>query len=45
MQTMPANILGYDHVGIRVTNRDVSRAFYQKLGFVETEYLADEQAN
>lgn len=23
-----------DHVGIRVTDRDVSRAFYEKLGFV-----------
>ena len=45
MQTKPANILSYDHIGIRVTNRDVSRAFYQKLGFVETEYLASEQAN
>ena len=28
-----------------MTNRDVSRAFYQKLGFVETDYLANEQAN
>ena len=45
MQTKPANILSYDHVGIRVTDRDVSRAFYQKLGFVETDYLANEQAN
>ena len=45
MQTRPANILSYDHVGIRITDRDVSRAFYQKLGFVETEYLANEQAN
>ena len=45
MQTKPANILSYDHVGIRITDRDVSRAFYQKLGFVETEYLANEQAN
>ena len=45
MQTSPAAILSYDHVGIRVTDRDVSRAFYQKLGFVETDYLADEQAN
>ena len=45
MQTKPANILSYDHVGIRVTDRDVSRAFYQKLGFVETEYLPNEQAN
>ena len=45
MQTKPANILSYDHVGIRVTDRDVSRDFYQKLGFVETEYLPNEQAN
>ena len=45
MQTKPANILSYDHVGIRITDRDVSRAFYQKLGFVETDYLANEQAN
>ena len=45
MQTKPANILSYDHVGIRVTDRDVSRDFYQKLGFVETEYLPNEQTN
>ena len=45
MQTNPASILGFDHVGIRVTDRDVSRDFYQKLGFVETEYLPNEQAN
>ena len=37
MQTKPANILSYDHVGIRVTDRDIARDFYQKLGFVETE--------
>ena len=45
MQTKPANILSYDHVGIRVTDRDIARDFYQKLGFVETEYLPNEQAN
>ncbi len=45
MQTNLAVILRYDHVGIRVTDRDISRAFYQKLGFVETEYLPNEQAN
>ena len=44
-QTNPSQILAYDHVGIRVTDRNVSRAFYEKLGFVETTYLADEQAN
>ena len=45
MQTLPAKILAYDHVGIRVSNRDISRAFYEKFGFVETEYFADDQAN
>ena len=45
MQTNPAAILSYDHVGIRVTDRDIARDFYQKLGFVETEYLPNEQAN
>jgi lactoylglutathione lyase len=45
MQTLPAKILSVDHVGIRVTDRDVSRAFYEKMGFVETDYFQDEQAN
>ena len=45
MLTNSSIILAYDHVGIRVTNRDVSRAFYEQLGFVETEYFQDEQAN
>jgi lactoylglutathione lyase len=39
------NILNVDHVGIRITDRDVSIAFYQKLGFVETNYFHDAQAN
>ena len=45
MQANFTGITNFDHVGIRITNRDVSRAFYQKLGFVETVYLAHEQAN
>jgi lactoylglutathione lyase len=45
MQTMSANILGVDHVGIRITDRDVSRAFYEKFGFVETDYFLADQAN
>ena len=44
-QTNPSQILAYDHVGIRVTDRNVSRAFYEKLGFVETAYLVGNQAN
>ncbi len=38
-------ILSIDHVGIRVTNRDVSRAFYAQFGFVETDYFQADQAN
>jgi lactoylglutathione lyase len=45
MFTSSAKILSVDHVGIRVSNRDVSRAFYAQLGFAETEYFQDEQAN
>ena len=45
MQTLPEKILSIDHVGIRVTDRDVSRAFYEKFGFVETDYFQADQAN
>ena len=45
MQALPAKILGFDHVGIRITDRDVSRAFYEKFGFVETDYFQADQAN
>ena len=45
MQTLPANILSIDHIGIRITDRDVSRAFYAQFGFVETDYFQADQAN
>jgi lactoylglutathione lyase len=45
MQIISNAILSFDHIGIRVTNADVSRAFYAQFGFVETEYFVDEQAN
>ena len=45
MTSLPAKILSIDHVGIRITDRDVSRAFYQKLGFCETAYFQADQAN
>ncbi len=45
MQSLYAKILSVDHVGIRVTDRDVSRAFYEKFGFVETAYFQADQAN
>ena len=45
MQTLPVKILSVDHVGIRITDRNVSRAFYEKFGFVETDYFQADQAN
>lgn len=49
MQTLPAKmpfkILGVDHVGIRITDRDVSRVFYEQFGFIETDYFQADQAN
>ena len=45
MQHSPIKILSVDHIGIRVTNRDVSKAFYEKFGFVETDYFGADQAN
>lgn len=45
MQTNPAAILSIDHIGIRVTDYTVSRAFYEKFGFVETDFFADDNAN
>ncbi len=45
MQVNSAAILSVDHIGIRVTDRDVSRAFYAQFGFVETAYFEDDQAN
>ena len=45
MQTLLSKILSIDHIGIRVTDRDVSRAFYAQFGFVETDYFQADQAN
>ncbi len=45
MKTSLVNILSVDHVGIRITDRDVARAFYEKFGFVETDYFQTDQAN
>jgi catechol 2,3-dioxygenase-like lactoylglutathione lyase family enzyme len=38
-------IVGYEHVGIRVTDRDEALAFYGKLGFRERLYLPEHEAN
>jgi lactoylglutathione lyase len=45
MVNQQAQILSVDHIGIRVTDRDVSRAFYAQFGFVETDYFQADQAN
>jgi lactoylglutathione lyase len=41
----PTRIKAYDHIGIRVTDRDASIAFYELLGFRQTDYFRDHQAN
>lgn len=41
----PARILSYDHVGIRVSDKSRSMAFYQALGFVETARFPSFEAN
>jgi len=38
-------IEGYEHVGIRVSDRDEAVAFYEKLGFRERVYLPEHEAN
>ena len=39
------NITGFEHVGIRVSDRDEALQFYQALGFVEEAYFPDYPAN
>jgi lactoylglutathione lyase len=42
---LPFRITAYDHIGIRVTDRDRSIAFYASLGFKQTDCFPDHQAN
>lgn len=43
---MPAPpITDIDHIGIRVSDRDIAKTFYEALGFTETAYFRDGQAN
>ncbi len=37
--------LAYDHVGIRVSNRQNSVHFYERLGFKETYRISEGEAN
>ncbi len=41
----PIKVLAYDHVGIRVSNKQCALDFYQSLGFVETAYFEAYEAN
>lgn len=42
---MPEMIRAFDHIGIRVSDRQQSVAFYRRLGFVETAYFGPYEAN
>lgn len=44
-QSSPARILAYDHIGIRVSNKQQAMAFYQALGFVESASFPLFEAN
>lgn len=41
----PARILAYDHIGIRVSDKQRAMAFYQALGFVESASFPLYEAN
>jgi len=41
----PARIQAYDHIGIRVSDKSRSMAFYQALGFVESASFPQFEAN
>lgn len=41
----PIQVLAYDHVGIRVSHKQRALNFYQSLGFTETAFFPDYEAN
>lgn len=42
---MGFKVTAYEHVGIRVSDRDISKAFYEKLGWREEINLPEHHAN
>ena len=38
-------ITAFDHIGIRITDREQSIAFYERLGFVQTATFPEHEAN
>lgn len=42
---MPETIRAFDHIGIRVSDRQQAMEFYGRLGFVETTYFGAYEAN
>lgn len=38
-------ITAFDHIGIRITDREQSIAFYERLGFVQTAIFPEHEAN
>ena len=40
-----SEILDIDHIVIRISDRDVYRAFYEQFSFIETAYFQADQAN
>lgn len=41
----PARIMAYDHIGIRVSDKQRALSFYQALGFVESDRFVEHEAN
>lgn len=44
-QQSKTRILAFDHVGIRVSHKQRAKDFYHALGFIETAYFPDYEAN
>lgn len=45
LHSSPARIMAYDHIGIRVSDKQQALAFYASLGFVESASFPEFEAN